>query len=165
MEPTPIPSHSRFESTRTMATKTLLLSFAAALVAGALSSCIYYDEAPPYSSYGSSPPPSGYVHSRPTYGRTPSSFIGSGYGYGHGHHNHKHEEERIKLTGGSQKGKGTRPSEYHTREWFEKKGYDLSNYKHKHEYSGVTHTGSKYGKESSSSRKSKSSGKKKKKKK
>lgn len=69
----------------------------------------------------------------------------SGYGYGGGNRDDRYcKEERIKLTGGSQKGKGTRPKEYHSREWFEKRGYDLDNYKHKHEHSGKTHEGKKY---------------------
>lgn len=52
--------------------------------------------------------------------------------------------DRIKLIAGSQRGKGTRPCGWHPREWFERRGYDLSLYKHKHERTGVVHRGSRY---------------------
>ena len=49
--------------------------------------------------------------------------------------------ERIRLIAGSQRGKGTRPSGWHTREWFERRGYNLDNYSHRHERSGAVHHG------------------------
>ena len=93
--------------------------------------------------YGGSPYVSSYrAPVGVPYGGGSSGF---GYGYGGGHSGDRYcEEERIKLTGGSQRGKGTRPQEYHTRDWYEKRGYDLDNYKHKHKNSGKTHEGEDY---------------------
>jgi hypothetical protein len=48
--------------------------------------------------------------------------------------------DAIKLIGGSQRGKGTRPSGWHKREWFERRGYDLENYTHRHR-DGSVHRG------------------------
>ena len=125
---------------------------ALAIAASTLSSCVYLDDyGPPYSSYHRAPSSTTYHTSsfgyggRSYYGGRPY-YGGRYYDYhrGHGHYHKSHHDDRIKLTGGSQKGKPNRPTGYHSRDWYEKRGYNLSNYKHKHEKSGKTHEGKNY---------------------
>ena len=127
--------------------------FVIALVAASTSSCLYIeDSGPPYGSYRHTPGSvyhsSAYGSPRPYY-RNNYHYRDSHYGHYHNHHYRK-DEDRIKLTAGQQRGKPNRPQGYHTREWYEKRGYDLDKYKHKHEDSGNYHEGSDYKKKSSS---------------
>ncbi|MFT4547101.1 MAG: hypothetical protein ACI8XO_003652 [Verrucomicrobiales bacterium] len=119
---------------------------AALVVTFSFSSCVYVDNpGPPYGSYRNTPGTSNYHTSSYGYGRPRPQYSNH---YDHhdnrGHSSHRQEQERVRLTGGSQRGKGTRPSGYHTRDWYEKKGYDLDKFKHKHEKSGKSHQGSSY---------------------
>jgi hypothetical protein len=94
-------------------------------------------------------------------GSRSSSYWGSGYGYGgyshsrcsrcgyypcrcsHSHSSggggHDHDSEKIKLTGGNQRGKPSRPEGYHSAEWYKDRGYNLKNYDHKHQDDGEVH--------------------------
>ena len=137
---------------------------AAALSALTLSSCVDYSGAP-YGgggSYAPRPPSRSYGYRAPAYGG-PRPYRNYGYGdpyYGgssyHNYNRHRGQnDDRIKLTGGAQRGKPNRPEGYHSREWYEKRGYDLDQYKHKHQDSGRTHAGEDYRKKSSSSSKGK----------
>lgn len=60
------------------------------------------------------------------------------------HRSHGVSHNRIQLIAGYQRGKTTRPTGWHTREWFERRGYDLNCYKHKCQRTGKTHRGSRY---------------------
>ena len=53
--------------------------------------------------------------------------------------------DRIRLIGGYQRGKGTRPKGWHDKSWFRKRGYNLDNYVHVHEKSGIVHYGAHVG--------------------
>lgn len=137
--------------------KRSLTTCAAALAALALSSC-YVDNpgGPPYNSgYRSSPSYGSYSQYPSAYGGRPY-YRDSHYDRGHDdHYNDRYRrsnDERIKLTGGGQGGKPNRPDGYHTKDWYEKRGYDLDRYKHQHEDSGRSHAGEDYRSKSSSSK-------------
>ena len=98
-----------------------------------------------YSGGGYSQPYyDGYGHGgRPYYG-------GGNYRGGHyynDHHsndNHSNNSNRkgseIKLIRGRDGDHPTRPTGYHTKDWYKHRGYDLSDYTHKHE-DGKVHKG------------------------
>lgn len=133
--------------------KTILFSVLA-LTALAFSSCYPTSSGPPYRSYRNVPGSSSYnYHS--------SAFGGPRYYYNDYYDDryyYRKDGDRIKLTAGQQRGKSTRPEGYHPREWYEKRGYDLDVFKHKHEDSGNTHAGDRYRSPSSSSRSRSNSG-------
>lgn len=95
----------------------------------------------------------GYGYSRPAYG---NAYYGNSYNRGryyndgrnHDHdHDHdndhrgsssnnrgnSHNDEKIKLIGGRDSDKPNRPENYHSVDWYKNRGYNLSDYKHKHE--------------------------------
>lgn len=96
------------------------------------------------------------------YSHSSRSYHGDRYDNFHrGHHSYRHDNhrshrsygghgrgchacgsgERIRLIGGHQRGKGTRPRGWHDRNWFKRRGYNLDNYVHVHERSGIVHHG------------------------
>lgn len=83
----------------------------------------------------------GYSSSR-SYGGSDSSRSSHSYRSSYRSHRSSCGSDRIRLIGGSQRGKGTRPRGWHDKHWFTKRGYNLANYSHVHERSGVVHHGS-----------------------
>jgi hypothetical protein len=134
--------------------------FLAPLIALTLPSCVDLDTGGYYggggSSYGGGYSGGGYGSSyyRPGYSSYRPSYYGGSYYnrpdyYKYDHDDHKHsssskkDDDKIRLIGGSQPGKPNRPEGNHTADWYRKRGYDLSEYKHKHE-DGTVHKGRNY---------------------
>lgn len=126
----------------------------ASLALSGLVSCIAYD------SYGYSP---GYYddgYYSETYYR-PASSYGSSYYYRSGHRcsicgydpcrcshrssSHHHDDDdddrKIKLFGGSQRGKPDRPEGWHSVDWYKSRGYNLKNYSYKDDDGDVHRSG------------------------
>ncbi len=82
-------------------------------------------------------------YSRPYYG---GSYYGSSDYYDHDHgsssrssNSKRDNDEKLRLVRGSDGDHDTRPSGYHTKDWYEHRGYDLHKYTYKDEDGDVKH--------------------------
>lgn len=125
----------------------VLALIAAGIAASTFTACYSDNPGPPYDSYSYSPGVTSY-----SYG----GYAGHGYYDDYYYDRRRYDDDRVKLTAGQQRNKPNRPEGYHTREWYERRGYNLNLYKHKHEDSGKTHEGDRYKSSSPSSRSSSS---------
>ena len=123
----------------------VLALIVAGIVASTFSACYPDYPGPPYDSYQYSPGITSY-----SYG----GYVGRRYydDYYYSDYYRRYDKDRVKLTAGRQDDKPNRPEGYHTREWYERRGYNLNLYKHKHEDSGKTHEGARYQSSSNSGR-------------
>ncbi len=98
----------------------------------------YYGNSSYYSRpyYGNSS-----SYSRPYYGNS-SYYGGSTHAYYppvRTNHDHHEEDERIRLTGGGDGRHDNRPNGFHSKDWFEDRGYNLHRYNYKDEDGDVKH--------------------------